>query len=262
LGTVRIGALISGSGSNLKAIIDACRNGRIPGEVVFVGSDKPSVRGLEIAEASGIATFVVNYQEIISSFQANPRSASLPDDFRLDDILSKQHVFGSSTPHEDQERFFKSRAIAEAKLLKKMWSFDFDLVVLAGFMRVLTPYFIDKVNANSYLPRIMNIHPAILPAFPGVDGYGDTYRYGCKVAGSTVHFVDYGEDSGPIIGQKTFDILPGDTLNDVRKKGLELEWKLYPECIRLFSEGRLNVVQKTYPLKGWRKRSRMVVEIH
>ena len=82
----------------------------------------------------------------------------------------------------------------------------------------------------------MNIHPALLPAFPGTDGYGDTFRYGCKVGGCTVHFIDYGEDSGPIIGQRAFQIEDDDTIETIRKKGLELEWQLYPECIQKFAE--------------------------
>jgi phosphoribosylglycinamide formyltransferase-1 len=107
----------------------------------------------------------------------------------------------------------------------------------------------------------MNIHPALLPSFPGVDGYGDTYRYGCKVGGCTVHFVDYGEDSGPIIGQKAFDIGPEDTIESVRKRGLELEWELYPECIQLFAQDRLRVVSKTYTREDGAELKRRVVEI-
>ena len=139
--------------------------------------------------------------------------------------------------------------MAEAALLREMNPDSFDLLVLAGFMRVLTPYFIDRVNTDPSRPRIMNIHPALLPSFPGVDGYGDTFRYGCKVAGCTVHFVDYGEDTGPIIGQKAFEIMPDDTIEAVRKRGLKLEWELYTACIQLFAEGRLNVVTKTYTLE-------------
>jgi phosphoribosylglycinamide formyltransferase-1 len=120
----------------------------------------------------------------------------------------------------------------------------FDLLILAGFMRNLTPYFIDRVNTDPARPRIMNIHPALLPAFPGTDGYGDTFRYGCKVGGCTVHFIDYGEDSGPIIGQRAFPILPGDDLEAVRRKGLAEEWQLYPACIQLFAEDRLRVVRR------------------
>jgi phosphoribosylglycinamide formyltransferase-1 len=115
-----------------------------------------------------------------------------------------------------------------------------DLLVLAGFMRNLTPYFIDRFNTDPDNPRIMNIHPAILPSFPGVDGYGDTFRYGCKVGGCTVHFIDYGEDSGPIIGQRAFPILETDTLDDVKRKGLEQEWQLYPQCIQDFARGLPN----------------------
>jgi phosphoribosylglycinamide formyltransferase-1 len=135
------------------------------------------------------------------------------------------------------------------------------LLVLAGFMRILTPYFIDKVNTAPSRPRIMNIHPSLLPSFSGVDGYGDTYRYGCKVAGCTVHFVDYGEDTGPIIGQKAFEIMPNDTIDTVREKGLKLEWELYTACVQLFSEDRLRVVTKTHRLKGGTELTRKVVQI-
>ncbi|MBU2429698.1 MAG: phosphoribosylglycinamide formyltransferase, partial [Proteobacteria bacterium] len=131
--------------------------------------------------------------------------------------------------------FLKSRAIAEKKLLDHIRSYDMDLLVLAGFMRVLTPYFIDRINTVPGKYKIMNIHPALLPAFPGTDGYGDTFAYGCKIGGCTVHYVDYGEDTGPIIGQKAFEINDTDTLEDVRKKGLEKEWQLYPECIQKFA---------------------------
>jgi phosphoribosylglycinamide formyltransferase-1 len=134
-------------------------------------------------------------------------------------------------------------------------------LVLAGFMRNLTPYFIDRVNLNRACPRIMNIHPALLPAFPGIDGYGDTFRYGCKVGGCTVHFIDYGEDTGAIIGQRTFPISGDDTLDSVRKKGLQVEWELYPECIQLFAEGRLKTVKKTFALNNGKEVQRTIVEI-
>jgi phosphoribosylglycinamide formyltransferase-1 len=107
----------------------------------------------------------------------------------------------------------------------------------------------------------MNIHPALLPAFPGVDGYGDTFRYGCKVGGCTVHFIDYGEDTGPIIGQRAFPITPDDTIDSIRKKGLKLEWELYPECIGMFAEGRLKTVRKTSVLASGKKVRRTIVEI-
>ena len=157
--------------------------------------------------------------------------------------------------------FLLSRAAAEAKLFEKMDAFSYNLLVLAGFMRTLTPYFIDKVQADSDQPRIMNIHPALLPSFPGVDGYGDTFRYGCKVGGCTVHFIDYGEDSGPIIGQRAFQIQPGDTLETIKEKGLKLEWALYPECIQLFAQDRLKLVEKSFSLGPKKESRRTIVEI-
>ena len=158
--------------------------------------------------------------------------------------------------------FLTSRVTAESRLLKAMAPYDVDLLALAGYMRTLTPYFIDRVNTDAEHPRIMNIHPALLPAFPGTDGYGDAFRFGCKVAGCTVHFVDYGEDTGPIIGQKAFPIEKNDTLDTVREKGLKLEWVLYPECIDLFAQGRLKIVEMTYKRPGKRqKMKRTVVKI-
>jgi phosphoribosylglycinamide formyltransferase-1 len=128
-------------------------------------------------------------------------------------------------------------------------------------MRDLSPYFIDRVNLERRRPRIMNIHPSLLPAFAGVDGYGDTFRYGCKVGGCTVHFVDYGEDTGPIIGQRAFQIQPQDTIDSIRKKGLKLEWDLYPTCIQLFAQGRIEVVRKDFDLGKGKKVLRRIVVI-
>ena len=96
---------------------------------------------------------------------------------------------------------------------------------------------------------------------PGTDGYGDTFRYGCKVGGCTVHFIDYGEDTGPIIGQRCFPIEETDTIDTIRKKGLALEYELYPECIRLFAEGRLTVVKMTYTDPKGTVSQRSVVKI-
>lgn len=229
----KIGTLISGGGTNLQAIIDACRDGRIPAKIMFTGSDTPGVRGLDRARQAGIATFVVNYQQIINACRDNGIAPDdLPDDFNLAEVTAKQKLMD---PEDARTRFFlQSRAMAEKKLLTHILPYDIDLLVLAGFMRVLTPYFIDRINTVPGQHRIMNIHPALLPAFPGTDGYGDTFRYGCKIGGCTVHFIDYGEDTGPIIGQKAFEIEDTDTLEDVKRKGLEKEWELYPECIKKF----------------------------
>ena len=259
--TIRIGALISGTGTNLQAIIDSCETGKINGEIVFVGSDNPDASGLERGSKLGIPAFVVNYGSIIQDFKKTPAKIIPPDDFDLDNILAKQSLFSADNDTEKVKAFLTTRAVAEAKLLDEMKHYPFDLLVLAGFMRNLTPYFIDRVNAAPGNPRIMNIHPALLPAFPGTDGYGDTFRYGCKVGGCTVHFVDYGEDSGPIIGQKAYEILDNDTIDSIRKKGLKLEWELYTECIKVFTEGRLKMVRVSYRLNDGKEVQRTVVKI-
>ncbi|MBW2319004.1 MAG: phosphoribosylglycinamide formyltransferase [Deltaproteobacteria bacterium] len=260
-GTIRIGALLSGSGSNLQAIIDACNSKRVDGKVVFAGADKPDAYGLKRAQENGIPTFVADYKKITAQAQDGSIDKSLPGDFDLEQILASQQLISESFDEERQARYFRARAICEAALLKEMASYPFDLLVLAGFMRVLSPYFIDRVNTNPKKPRIMNIHPALLPAFPGVDGYGDTFRYGCKVGGCTVHFLDYGEDTGPIIGQKSFRITSDDTLESVKARGLNLEWELYCECIQLFAQDRLKLAFKSWTLKNGSIFRRKVVQI-
>ncbi len=258
---IRIGALISGSGTNLQAIIDSCESGKIDGKMIFVGSDNPKAAGLEKSKKHKIDTFVVNYNSIIRRYKQEPEKVTLPADFELNDILSKQNLLFKNTALEKAHDFLITRAVAEAALLEKMKPYHFDLLVLAGFMRNLTPYFIDRVNIDPDNPKIMNIHPALLPAFPGIDGYKDTFQYGCKVGGCTVHFIDYGEDSGPIIGQKAFQIHMNDTLDIIRKKGLELEWELYPECIQLFARGRLKVVRASQSADSNSRFQRAVVNI-
>ena len=258
---IRIGVLVSGSGTNMEAIITACETGKISGTVVFAGADNPNAKGLEKAEKKGIPTFVVNYAKIINNFKTAPEEYFFPDDFDLEDIKIKQSLLGKQTDAKKVSTFIETRAIAEAALLDAMKPYPYDLLVLAGFMRNLTPYFIDRVNTTPGKPRIMNIHPAILPAFPGVDGYGDTFRHGCKVGGCTVHFIDYGEDSGPIVGQRCFPIQETDTIDTIRQKGLALEYELYPACIQLFAEGRLTVVKMTYTAPDGTLTQRNIVKI-
>ena len=258
---IRIGALVSGSGTNLQAIIDSCKSGKINGRIVFVGSDNSDAPGLERGIKIGIPTFVVDYGSIIRRYKDSPDEVKLPNDFDLDDIMSKQNLMTADKDMDRAKAFIITRAIAEAKVLDEMKPYPFDLLVLAGFMRNLTPYFIDRVNTDPDNPRVMNIHPSLLPAFPGIDGYGDTFRYGCKVGGCTVHFVDYSEDSGPIIGQKTYEIREEDTLESIKAKGLKLEWELYSDCVRLFSQDRLKTVQTSYTVKGGKKIQRTMVKI-
>ena len=258
---IQIGALISGGGTNLQAIIDACEQGRIDASFAFVGSDNPDAFGLERGRKHNIPTFVVDYGKIIRAYRKDPEQVQLPEDFNLDQLLQKQALMPSGGDRVKLERFLTTRAAAEAQLLAKMAPYQVDLLVLAGFMRNLTPYFIDRFNTNPGLPRIMNIHPALLPAFPGTDGYGDTFRYGCKVGGCTVHFIDYGEDSGPIIGQRCFPVSDADSLDDIKKRGLELEWRLYPECIQLFAQGRLATARMTHTLDSGEIVQRTIVKI-
>ena len=260
-GGIRIGAMISGSGTNLKAIIDACTDGRITGELAFVGSDNPEATGFKWAKALQIPTFVVDYGNIIQRYREDAASLTLPAADDIEAIMSRQRIFPSQSSREKLNAFFTTRLVAEDRLLARMSAYPFDLLVLAGFMRNLTPYFIDSINTDPIRPRIMNIHPALLPAFPGVDGYGDTFRYGCTVGGCTVHFVDYGEDSGPIIAQKAFEIRTDDTLEMVRKRGLALEWELYPRCIQLFAENRLRIEKVTHTLSGENQFTRTIVRV-
>ncbi|RPH51789.1 MAG: phosphoribosylglycinamide formyltransferase [Desulfobacteraceae bacterium] len=258
---IRIGALISGGGTNLQAIIDSCESGKVDGKIVFVGTDNPDAKGLARASKHNIPTFVVDYSSIIRQYGKDPGAISLPGDFEMQDILSRISLFPSGADSKKKEKFVVTRAIAEALLIEKMKPYPFDLLVLAGFMRNFTPYFIDRINTDPDNPRIMNIHPALLPAFPGTDGYGDTFRYGSKTGGCTVHFIDYGEDSGPIIGQKAFQIEPDDTIDSIKKKGLALEWELYPECIRLFAQKCLKTIKMTYTLDDGKEVNRTVVKI-
>jgi len=236
---LKIGALISGGGTNLQAIIDACSTGSIDATLLFTGSDTPGAKGLDRARRAGIDTFVVDYGEIIRKLKKEPGTLALPEDFDLEAVRSRQTLFPAPADSEKIRMFLRSRAIAEKALLDYIRPYDIDLLVLAGFMRTLTPYFIDRMNTVPGKWKIMNIHPALLPSFPGTDGYGDTFRYGCKVGGCTVHFIDYGEDTGPIIGQRAFQISDEDTLESIKKKGLSLEWALYPECIQKFAENRI-----------------------
>jgi phosphoribosylglycinamide formyltransferase-1 len=235
----KVAILISGTGSNAKQICECCFNNDINAEVVCMGSDNQHAKGLEYAEEKKIYTFVTDYKKIIYDYNHNPRDFKLPDDFDYNDT-DRKLMF---CPVKDREKYIKTRAAAERKILDEIMGFSPDLLVLAGFMKTLTPYFIDRFSPDPENPRIMNIHPALLPSFPGTDGYGDTFSYGCRVGGCTVHFVDYGTDTGPIIAQKAFEILPEDSIEDVRKKGIELEWSVYPEAVKLFFEGRIKIFE-------------------
>lgn len=129
-----------------------------------------------------------------------------------------------------------TREAHEQAVIDLLTKHDVELVVLAGYMRLLTGLMVER-----FPNRIINIHPALLPSFPGTDGYGDAWRYGVKVSGCTVHFVDQGCDTGPIIVQRANPIEPEDTFESFKKRGLTIEHEALPEAIKLYCEKRLVV---------------------
>ena len=131
---------------------------------------------------------------------------------------------------------YDGREPFEKALIAELEEAGVTLVVLAGFMRILTPVFV-----HHFAGRIMNIHPALLPSFPGAHAHRDVLAYGVKVSGCTVHFVDEGTDSGPIILQAAVPVLDGDTEETLGARVLEQEHIIYPQAIQLYCEGRLQV---------------------
>jgi phosphoribosylglycinamide formyltransferase-1 len=191
---LRLGVLASGNGSNLQAIIDRCREGELPAEVVLVLSNKSQAGALTRARKAGIATLVIDHRD-----------------------------------HPE-------RAAFDQAMVAALRNAEVDLVVLAGFMRILTPVFLE-----AFPQRIMNIHPALLPAFPGIKAQRKALEYGVKIAGCTVHFVDPGVDSGPIIIQAAVPVLDDDDETTLSRRILEQEHRIYPEAIQLYAEGRLHI---------------------
>ncbi|MBW1645742.1 MAG: phosphoribosylglycinamide formyltransferase, partial [Deltaproteobacteria bacterium] len=187
---VKIGVLISGSGSNLQAIIDAVEAGRVDGRIVLVLSNQAGAYGLERAARHGIPTAVIEH-----------------------------------TAYPEREEY-------DRQLVRALRAADVDLVCLAGFMRVVTPVFLD-----AFPDRVINIHPALLPAFPGTHGQRQTFEYGTRFAGCTVHFVDSQVDHGPIIIQAVVPVLPDDDEDSLAARILRCEHRIYPEAVRLFCAG-------------------------
>ena len=140
---------------------------------------------------------------------------------------------------------FETKADYEAELLKYIKGQDCQLICLAGYMKILTEYFVQ----NAPCP-IMNIHPALLPAFPGLHGQRQALDYGTKVAGCTVHFVDEGLDSGAIIVQKVVPVLNDDNEDTLSARILVQEHQAYPEAIALFAQNRLEIVGRKVIVKG------------
>jgi phosphoribosylglycinamide formyltransferase 1 len=196
LKTFRLGVLGSGNGSNFVAIADACAAGKIPATVSVVLSDM---------ESAGIL--------------ARARERMMPAQF------IPPGKFRTKLEEEAELAFVAALRAAEV-----------DLVVLAGFMRVLKGEFL-----RAFEGRIVNIHPSLLPSFPGLEAWKQALDHGVKVAGCTVHFVDAGVDSGAIIGQQTVPILDADTPESLLERIHAAEHELYPRCVAAIARGEISV---------------------
>jgi len=190
----RIVILISGRGSNMEAIVQACAAQRWNAHVAAVLSNRADAAGLAFAAAHGIATAVVDHRA-----------------------------------YADRDGF--DAALAEAVDAHRP-----DLVLLAGFMRILTPAFVQR-----YAGRLMNIHPSLLPAFTGLHTHRRAIAAGCKASGATVHFVTPDLDHGPIVAQAVVPVLPDDSEDSLAARVLVREHVLYPLAVRWFVEDRLQV---------------------
>lgn len=231
---VRLAVLVSGSGTNLQSLIDRSRQGFLNGEVVVVVSDRPGAYGLTRARDAGIHGHVVDYR----SFMSGPLPAE-PEEEVLDALDRRQRILKETDPSRRRSKL-KRLVAAESAMIRILSAYRPDYICLAGFMRLLTPYFLDHWNREGDL-RVINIHPALLPAFPGEHAYRDTFQYGCKLGGVTVHFVDEGEDTGPVIAQGAYPIWPYDDLERVERRGLQLEYEMYAQCVNWLAAGVLEL---------------------
>lgn len=191
----RLAVLVSGSGSNLQALLDAvAEDPGFGGQVVVVGSDQPEAHGLERARRAGVPAVAL--------------------------------ALGG---HPD-------RAAWEKALIAALEDHEPDAVVLAGFMKILSPTFLGR-----WPGRVVNLHPSLLPAFRGPRAVRDALDYGVKVTGTTVHFVDEQVDHGPIIAQRAVEVRPGDDEDSLHERIKAVEHDLLPACVRLLCHDRLRV---------------------
>ncbi len=140
---------------------------------------------------------------------------------------------------------FPTREDYDSKIVSILKHLEVDLVCLAGYMRIVSPVFV-----NAFKNRIMNIHPAILPAFPGLNAQKKAVEYGVKVSGATVHFVDEGVDTGPVIIQAVVPVSPEDTEKTLSEKILKFEHRIYPQAVKWFAEGRIKVNGRKVIVEG------------
>jgi phosphoribosylglycinamide formyltransferase 1 len=198
---LRVGVLISGRGSNLRALLAACADDAYPAEIVSVISDRVEAPGLAFAQSAGICSAVI------------PHDARQAFAARAEIVLHDQRV---------------------------------QLVCLAGFMRVLDAAFVD-----AWRDRMINIHPSLLPAFPGLHPQRQALVAGVRFTGCTVHFVRPEVDAGPIIAQAVVPTRPGDDEASLSARILGVEHRLYPLTVRLIAEGRVQVVAGKVEIDGW-----------
>ena len=189
--------LISGSGSNLRALLEACDNPLYPAKIVAVGADNPAA-GLAHAEQFGVPTFVV------------------------------------------EPGLFDSREKWAEVLLGNLQYHKPDLVVLAGFMKVLPAGFVSALS-----PNIINLHPSLLPAFPGAHAVRDALSAGAGTTGATVHIVDAGVDTGPVLAQREIAIAAGITESDLHEQIKTIERSLIVEVVSQIAEGKLNLSERS-----------------
>jgi phosphoribosylglycinamide formyltransferase-1 len=189
---IRLGVLVSGTGSNLQAILDAIAHGTLAAEVTVVISNRVGVPALDRARAAGVPALTI--------------------------------------PHRD----FPTREAFDRALVSALREASVDWIVLAGFMRVLTPEFL-----NAYAGRIINIHPALLPSFPGVDAAKQALDYGVKITGCTVHFVELGVDLGKIIAQRAVPVESNDDLGSLSARIHAAEHELFLSVLRDIAAGRI-----------------------
>lgn len=188
----RVVVFISGGGSNMVALAQACRDPAFPAEVACVISDKPTAGGLAKAQGFGIPTLVF------------------------------------------ERKNYASKGEHEAAILAALGELAPDIICLAGYMRLISGEFIAP-----YEGRIINIHPSLLPLFPGLHTHQRAIDSGMKITGCTVHFVTEGMDEGPIIGQAAVPVVAGDTADSLAARVLTVEHKLYPLALRLLAEGKV-----------------------
>ncbi len=258
---LRLAVLLSGSGTNLQSFLDRSASGTLNAQVVVVVSDRPGVHGLKRGELANIPTRVIDYGAHLERGREDWERLELPVDLRkLDEVQQILHF------SDDAKRLGRlaGLVLAEDEMIRQVDAFQPDYIVLAGFMRLLSPYFLRHYNRGD-MWRVLNIHPSLLPAFPGQRGYEDTFHYGVKWGGVTVHFADEGEDTGPIFAQAVYPVWPNDDLESLRRRGLQLEYAVYAQCINWLASGQVRfsrssrgrttveILDPKYPeiLKAW-----------